>query len=51
MNIKLPVVSNEAIALIAHFLHFSYNEIMNLNIKDYMEFLEISLKISKANNF
>ncbi|EHJ5165659.1 hypothetical protein KA665_001014 [Campylobacter lari] len=50
MSTKLPVgaINNEAIALIAHYLHFSYNEIMNLNIKDYLEFLDISLKIAKS---
>ncbi|AON67932.1 hypothetical protein MTVDSCj16_0084 [Campylobacter jejuni subsp. jejuni] len=29
-------------------MHFSYSEIMSLNIKDYLEFLDISLKIAKS---
>ncbi len=44
----MGALNNEAIALIAHYLHFSYNEIMDLDIKDYLEFLEISLKIAKS---
>ncbi|EIX7314255.1 hypothetical protein MK604_001707 [Campylobacter jejuni] len=44
----MGALNNEAIVLIAHYLHFSYSEIMSLNIKDYLEFLDISLKIAKS---
>ncbi|EJP75570.1 hypothetical protein HMPREF1139_0646 [Campylobacter sp. FOBRC14] len=35
-------------ALIAHVLHFSYTEIMELYVNEYRRFLEIAEKILKA---
>ena len=40
--------SYEGVALIAHVLHFSYTEIMELYVNEYRRFLEIAEKILKA---
>ena len=38
----------EGVAIIAHTLHFSFNEIMELELNEYQSFLEIASEIAKA---
>ncbi|WP_265936987.1 hypothetical protein [Aliarcobacter skirrowii] len=37
-------------ALIGHVLHFSYSEIMNMEVDEYSSYLKISTEILKAKN-
>lgn len=40
--------SSWGVALIGHALHFSYNEIMSMDVGEYNEYLKISKEILEA---
>ena len=45
---RLAAPDNENIALLGYVLHFSYSEILMMDIVDFSEFVSIALKILKA---
>jgi len=47
---RLSAADNENIALLGYVLHFSYSEILMMDIVDFSEFVSIALKILKAQN-
>ncbi|WP_298043171.1 hypothetical protein [uncultured Campylobacter sp.] len=46
----MSAADNENIALLGYVLHFGYGEILMMDIVDFSEFVQIALKILKAQN-
>ena len=44
----MSAADNENIALLGYVLHFGYGEILMMDIMDFSEFVQIALKILKA---
>ena len=44
----MSAADNENIALLGYVLHFGYNEILDMDMIDFSEFVAISIKILKA---
>lgn len=44
----MSAADNENIALLGYVLHFSYSEILMMDVVDFSEFVSIALKILKA---
>ena len=44
----MSAADNENIALLGYVLHFSYSEILDMDMLDFSEFVSISLKILRA---
>ena len=44
----MSAADNENIALLGYVLHFSYSEILMMDVVDFNEFVSIALKILKA---
>ena len=44
----MSAADNENIALLGYVLHFNYNEILDMDVLDFSEFVAISIKILKA---